>query len=292
MDWAAFESLPRREISTPSGTVSAIDVGPDSRAQRRLLLLHGNPTWSYQWRQFLPVLLPTFRCIAPDLPGFGWSQRRTHYDWDVHWKAVDAVSATASPAVVVGHDWGGALAAYLAVERPERVEGVVLMEPQLLPEHEADYQGARRERFEALRDPQRNRTLIEDQNVMVEQIQAGVLRRLTHEEMEAYRSPFRTRADRVAIRRFVEMKPIGEESETFEIFKRIEAGLRKLDVPVLLLTVDPGAIVQPSVLARISATIPRLTIRALGPGRHHFHEDYAQEASAAILEWAHAHGLA
>lgn len=288
MEWAEFAALPRRTVPVDGNRLSVIDVGHGPT----LMLLHGNPTWSYQWRDLLPTLSARFRVLAPDLPGFGCSDPVADgYTWETHWTAVDTLTATAGPSVVVGHDWGGALAAYLAVERPERVRGLVLMEPQLLPETWDDYEGARRERFQALRDPDRNVALVQDRNLMVEQIPDGVMRELSAEEMDAYRRPFPSPQDRVPIRRFVEMKPIGEDAETADVFRRIQAGLPGVTVPVLLLTVRPGAIMRPPMLARVRRLVRQVEVGDLGPGGHHFHEDYPGEVCQAILDFSARHGL-
>ncbi len=282
MRWSAFQSLPRRSIRVGSHRLSAVDVGDGPP----LVLLHGNPTWSYQWRDFLGPLSQRFRCLAPDLLGFGRSDRIGTYDWDTHYEAIDGLFQTLPPALIIAHDWGGALAALLAVERPERVTGLVLIEPQLLTETWDDYRGARRARFEALRDPARNVALLEEQNVMVEQIPDGVLRTLSAEEMNGYRDPFPTPADRVPIRRFVEMKPIGPDSETYAVFQHIEQGLQRLAAPVLLLTVEPGALMPPAKAARVQQMVPALELRHLGPGHHHCHEDYPLQICDAVLDWA------
>ena len=277
-----FDTLPRRRVRVPGGyEISAVDTGTGDPP---VVLLHGNPTWSFQWRDVMTAVAARRRTIAPDLLGFGRSdQPRIEYGWDVHLAAISALLDTVPPHVLVAHDWGASFAARYAIDHPDRVGELILMEPLVLTETWADYEGPRRARFQAFRDPTRNRDLIEVQNVMVEEVRNGVMREMTEAEMDGYRAPFGTPADRVPIRRFAEMKPIGEDAETWAAFRDIEDGLRGLRIPVRLLTVDSGPLMPPAMVERLRGLIPHLEVQRLGPGKHHFQEDYAAEIAAAIL---------
>jgi haloalkane dehalogenase len=276
-----FEALPRRDVDVAGFRMSTVDVGVGDPP---VVLLHGNPTWSFQWRDIIPLLASERRTLAPDLIGFGRSEHpRIRYDWDLHARTVSAFLDSLPRHVLVAHDWGAAFAGRYAIDRPDRVAELILMEPSLITETWDDYQGARRERFLALRDPARNVDLIERQNQMVEGVRSGVMRALTDEEMEGYRAPYPEAVDRIPIRRFVEMKPIGEDSETWSAFRQIEEGLRHLRIPVRVLTVDPGALLPPDRVDVLRGLIPHLFVQHLGPGQHHFQEDYPTEIAAAIL---------
>jgi haloalkane dehalogenase len=276
-----FDSLPRREVMVRGHRMSAVDVGIGDPP---VVFLHGNPTWSFQWREIIAAVSGQRRCIAPDLIGFGRSAHpAVQYDWDLHEQTVTAFLDTLPRHLLVAHDWGAALAARYVIDHPDRVTALVLLEPSILTETWDDYRGARRERFLALRDPARNVELIERQNQMIEAIRDGVLRELGEDEMAGYRAPFPTPVDRRPIRRFVEMKPIGPDSETWSVYRAIEDGLRTVRVPVQVLTVDPGALLPPDRVAHLRALLPHLEVEHLGPGRHHFQEDYPMEIARAIL---------
>lgn len=276
-----FEALPRRRLRVPGGEMSTVDAGTGEPA---VVLLHGNPTWSYQWREIIPIVAARRRVLAPDLLGMGRSDHpRTAYGWDVHLAAISAFLDSLPSHVLVAHDWGASFAVRYAIDHPKHVLQLVLLEPLVLGETWDDYDPARRARFEAFRDPARNRDLIEGQNRMVEEVRNGVLREMSEAEMDGYRSPYATPQDRVPIRRFAEMKPIGEDSETWPAFRAIEAGLPSLQIPVRLLTVDSGPLMPPPMVRRLRGLIPQLEVIHLGPGRHHFQEDYPAEIAAAIL---------
>lgn len=278
----AFDALPRRSIQVGGGhEISTVDVGVGDPP---VVFLHGNPTWSFQWRNVIPAVAAHRRSIAPDLLGFGRSDHpRIEYGWEVHLAAISAFLDTIPPHTLVAHDWGASFAATYAIGHPDRVRELILLEPLVLTETWADYDPERRARFEAFRDPKRNRELIEGQNMMVEGIRNGVLRPMAEAEMDGYRAPFGTPADRVPIRRFAEMKPIGDDSETWAVFRAIEDGLRTLEMPVRLFTVDSGALMSAEQIERLHSLVPHLQVEHLGPGKHHFQEDYAAQIAAAIL---------
>jgi haloalkane dehalogenase len=288
-----FDALPRRRVAVPGGEISTVDVpgpgGPDAPGVP-VVLMHGNPTWSFQWRDVIPGLAAHRRVLAPDLLGMGRSSRLpavggsgAGYVWAAHVAAISAFLDTLPPHALVAHDWGASFAVRYALDHPDRVTELVLLEPLVLTETWEDYDPARRARFEAFRDPVRGRELIEGQNRMVEEVRNGVVRPMTEAEMDGYRAPYGTPTDRVVIRRFAEMKPIGVASETWADFQSIEAGLAGLRLPVRLLTVESGPLMPPAMIERLWDLLPQLEIVHLGPGRHHFQEDYADAIAAAIV---------
>ena len=108
-----------------------------------LLLLHGEPTWSYLWRKVMPPLLEAgFRCVVPDLPGFGRSDKPTDLSWysfDRHTAAVaDLVrELDLQGATAVVHDWGGPVGLYVAsVAERERFDRLVAMNTGVFNGHQ------------------------------------------------------------------------------------------------------------------------------------------------------------
>lgn len=97
-----------------------------------VLLIHGIPAWSFLWSDIIAPLAETNRVIAPDLIGYGYSDKRDCFDRSARRQArmitklMDALDLEA--ATVVGHDIGGAVAQVLAVDCANRVEGLVLVD--------------------------------------------------------------------------------------------------------------------------------------------------------------------
>lgn len=117
--------------------LARIDEGPAERgegASAPIVLLHGEPTWSFLYRKVLPPLLADgHRCIAPDLPGFGRSDKPTDIGWytyDHHCEALAFVLAElgVEGATFVLHDWGGPIGFRVAAEHPELCSRLVVMD--------------------------------------------------------------------------------------------------------------------------------------------------------------------
>ncbi len=118
-----FES---RWFDSSQGRVHYIDEGDGPP----LLLCHGNPTWSFLYRDIVIALRDRFRCIAPDYLGFGLSDRPAGFGYKIDEHArvvgefVDHLGLDGY--LTMGQDWGGPISMAVAVERPERVRGIVL----------------------------------------------------------------------------------------------------------------------------------------------------------------------
>src|SRR3954469_11862318 len=98
---------------------------------------HGEPTWSFLWRKVMPPVLDAgFRCIAPDLPGFGRSDKPTDIGWYSYDRHVDAARALVEEldltgATAVVHDWGGPIGLRVATELAERLDRLVILDTGL-----------------------------------------------------------------------------------------------------------------------------------------------------------------
>ncbi|MDH3680232.1 MAG: alpha/beta fold hydrolase [Acidimicrobiia bacterium] len=118
-----FES---RWFSSSVGPVHYIDEG----SGRTLLLLHGNPDWSFLYRKIVSGLRDQFRCVVPDYPGFGLSVHPDGYGYTpaehsaVVTELVDHLDLT--DMVVMGQDWGGPIGMDIASRNPDRVHGLVM----------------------------------------------------------------------------------------------------------------------------------------------------------------------
>src|SRR6202453_3426362 len=98
-----------------------------------VVFIHGEPTWSFLWRALLrPVRDAGFRCIAPDLAGFGRSDKPVEIDWYSYDRHVAYTVSLLEEldlrdATIVVHDWGGPIGPRLAVEHPERIARIVIL---------------------------------------------------------------------------------------------------------------------------------------------------------------------
>src|SRR5438874_1345250 len=220
-----------------------------------LLFLHGNPTSPYIWRNIIPLLAPVAHCIAPDLIGFGQSGKPDiEYRFADHVRYLDAFLANAgiSSAFVIAQDWGTALAFHLATRRPEFIRGLAFMEfiwP--MPAWE-DFHAAGRETFQKFRTPGVGEKMILEGNAFVEEVlPAGIVRKLTEEEMSVYRAPFPTPESRRPTWRFPNELPIaGEPEDVYSTLEKAHRALAQSSYPKLLFAGNPGILVsRPSLRA-------------------------------------------
>ena len=259
------------------------------------LFLHGNPTSSYIWRNILPLVAPVAHCIAPDLIGFGQSGKPDiAYRLEDHVRYLDAFLAKAGigSAYLVAQDWGTALAFLLAERRPDFVRGLAFME-FVAPFSTWDefIRGSRgREVFHKFRTRGEGERLILEENVFVERVLPGGMRRkLSDEEMAVYRAPFPTPRSRRPTWRFPNEIPIaGEPADVAAMMERAHVALAASTYPKLLFAADPGALVSPALAEVFARKLKDCRLVRLGDGVHFLQEDHPEtigrEVAAFIAE--------
>lgn len=264
-----------------------------------LVFLHGNPTSSYLWRGVLPRMGAPGRLLAPDLIGMGRSGKPVvEYRFADHARYLDAFfdSLTLDGVVLVGHDWGGALAFDWAARHPDRVRGVAFMETIVRPMSWEEFPEGARPLFESFRAPGVGEAMVLDENVFIEQALPGtVASGLSEEDLEAYREPYPTRESRLPLLQWPRSMPL--DGEPADVVARIEAYdewlAQSSGVPKLLLAFDPGpgTMMGPEIVAWCAANIGGLETEHCGYAGHHAPEDRPDEIAAAIGAWADRHRL-
>lgn len=262
-----------------------------------VVLLHGNPTSSYLWRNVIPELTGQARCLAPDLIGMGRSGKPDiAYRFADHSRYLDAwfEALGVEDVTLVGHDWGGALGFDWASRHPDRVTGVAFMETIVRPLTWDDWPAWARGMFQAFRRPGEGEKLILDRNLFVEAVLPhSVKRTLSEEELDAYRAPFTERAYRLPALAWPREIPI--DGTPVDVVARVEAYDAWLgsstEVPKLLLTFDPGAIMSASAIRWCQDHIAALEVEHIGPGIHFVQEDNGPAIGAAIATWRQRQGL-
>lgn len=258
-----------------------------------VVFLHGNPTSSYLWRNVTPHVDGLARALAPDLIGMGASGKpEIAYGFADSARYLQAWfdALDLREVVLVGHDWGGALALDFAARNPGRVRGVAVLETFLKPLAVDDLPPAARERFAKFRTPGVGEELVLEQNIFIETAFKGaVLNPLSEEEVAPYRAPFPTPESRRPMLAWARSQPIG--GEPADVVARIEeydAWLAaSADVPKLLLAVDgsPTVLVTEETVAWSRENIAALDVQYVGPAGHHAPEDQPEAIGKAIAEW-------
>lgn len=262
-----------------------------------VVLLHGNPTSSYLWRNVIPKLTGQARCLAPDLIGMGRSGKpNIAYRFADHARYLDAwfEQLELDGVTLVGHDWGGALGFDWACRHPGRVRGIAFMETIVRPLTWDDWPAWAREIFQAFRRPGEGEELILDRNLFVEAVLPNAVQRtLSEEELDVYRAPFTDRAERLPTLAWPREIPV--DGAPADVVKRVETYDAWLgsatEVPKLLLTFDPGAIMTPSTIKWCQDHIAALQVEHVGTGLHFVQEDNGAAIGIAIAKWREQKGL-
>lgn len=278
--------LPR--IAVLDSTMAYREAG-DATAPTTLLL-HGNPTSSYVWRDVVRLIAPVAHCVAPDLIGFGQSGKPAiEYRFFDHARYLDEFieNLGISSAHVVAQDWGTALAFHLAARKPGFVRGLAFME-FIRPLHTwQEVRAGARETFQRFRTPGIGEKMILEDNAFVERVlPGGTVRKLTDEEMSVYRAPFPTPESRRPIWRFPNELPIaGEPADVYAAIEEAHRALAQSLYPKLLFVGDPGALVPPDFGDSFAKGLKNCEIVRLGSGIHYLQEDHPEAIGSAIRQW-------
>jgi cis-3-alkyl-4-acyloxetan-2-one decarboxylase len=127
-----------RTFTTPGGaTMSYLDEGGAPSTDEAVLMLHGNPTWSFYYRDLVKTLTPTHRCVVPDHIGMGLSAKPENYAYTLDQRITDVAALVERLGLkrihLVVHDWGGAIGFGLAARRPELIGRIVILNTGAFP---------------------------------------------------------------------------------------------------------------------------------------------------------------
>jgi haloalkane dehalogenase len=270
----------------------------ESGAGPTFVFLHGNPGSSRLWRHVAPRV-GRGRKLAPDLIGMGQSGKPDiPYQFADHARYLDAwFDALALDRVVlVGHDWGGALAFDWASRHPGRVAGIAFAESIVKPMTSADLSPQARKRAETIRDAKAGEELGLDTDGLVRQaFTKGVLTPVADEDLRAYLAPYPTRESRRPLLEWARQMPI--DGDPAQLVARIEAFdgwlATSTGVPKLLMTFDgsPTLLISKDLAAWCAANMAALVTVECGRAGHHAPEDQPEAVAAAISAWADRHRL-
>jgi len=270
-------------------TMSFVDEG----AGDPIVLLHGNPTSSYLWRNIIPHLTDLGRCVAPDLIGMGDSDKLKNsgpdsYSFIEHRKYLDAlleeIGVTEKVTFVI-HDWGSALGFDWAYRHPNKVKSIVYMEAILIHYDWSDWPEDASRIFQGFRSPA-GEEMILDKNYFVELVLPNsVIRKLSTAEMDVYRRPFLNPGeDRRPTLTWPRQIPIeGEPKEVAEIVTAYSEWLSKSDIPKLFIDAEPGSILvgRARDFCRTWSNQEEVTVT----GKHFIQEDSPDEIGQSIANF-------
>jgi len=270
----------------------------ESGAGSPVVFLHGNPVSSHIWRHVTPHVSPLARCLAPDLIGMGLSGRPDiAYRFRDHSRYLDAWfdALNLRDAILVGYDWGGALAMDWAARHPGKVRGLVVFETFLRPMHWSDWPEQGRKLFQALRTAGAGeKRVLEENEFLARSLANGVRTDLAAEDRAVYYSPYTTPESRRPLLQWTREIPIdGEPADVVAAVERYGEWLcTSPDTPKLLMTVDtPSPLAAPRIISWARASVTALEVLNIGAAGHHAPEDAPHEIGAAIAAWMERQGM-
>ncbi|MEC7435324.1 MAG: haloalkane dehalogenase [Actinomycetota bacterium] len=264
----------------------------DSGSGQSVVFLHGNPTSSYLWRNIIPHVATTARCVAPDLIGHGDSDKLDdtspgQYTFVQHREYLDGVLDAldlGDDIILVIHDWGSALGFDWANRHRDRVAGIVFMEAIVRPVTWDEWPELARPIFQAFRSDAGEEMVIE-KNLFVEAVLPGsIIRDFDPAEMDEYRKPFTEPQHRRPTLTWPRQIPInGEPAEVVEIVQSYADWLSGASLPKLFVNADPGAILTGAQrdFVRSWPNLSEVTVH----GNHFLQEDSPDEIGQAINDW-------
>ena len=250
----------------------------DEGAGDPVLLLHGEPTWSYLWRKIVPAVTAAGRrAVAPDLLGFGRSDKPTDPGWYSYDRHVESIARLVSELdlrnlVLVVHDWGGPIGLRFAVEHAERVDRLVILDTGVVG-------GARMsDAWLRFRDAVRHVGSALDIGRLVA---AGTARGLADDVRAAYDAPFPTPESKAGALAFPELVPTEDDHPSTAAMLRVRDALRSWEKPALVVWGADDAVLPPHVGERFLELLPGATRLELVENASHFLQEDAPDAVAA-----------
>ncbi|XLS27665.1 haloalkane dehalogenase [Flavobacteriaceae bacterium M23B6Z8] len=266
-----------------------IDEG-EKDSKHTFILIHGNPTSSYLWRNIIPHLSPLGRVVVPDLIGMGKSGKPDiDYTFKDHIDYMDAFISKMelNNIIFVIQDWGSGIGFHYSNRFRKNVSGIVFLEAIVRPITWGDANLIERFIFKRFRHPKKGYKMIVKNNFFVNRFLPMMTgRKLTKEEMEHYREPYLKEEDRKPL--FVWPSQIaisGTPKFSTDIIQAYSDYLPNSDVPKLMFHVKPGMIIKQKEAKHIIATWKNLTAINLGKGKHYIQETYPHEIGEGIYHW-------
>jgi haloalkane dehalogenase len=247
-----------------------------------VLLLHGEPTWAYVYRKMVPTLAGVGRVVAPDYFGFGRSDKPTRiedYSYDFHYASIERLAEELDlrETTVVVQDWGGPIGLRLAVEQPDRVARLVILNTGIGAGRAPSPEWLRFREF---------MRRVGTELVAGQLVRITCVTELPEDVVEAYNAPFPTPESKTGVLAFPELVPTELDHPSAAKMLEVRTSLERWEKPALVLFSDSDPIFTPEAAERLAARIPGAGPAEILSGAGHFlQEEKGEEIAERIVRF-------
>ena len=294
VDWTFGGTWPYapRWFDTPEGRMHYVDEGP--RAGPTAVLVHGNPTWGYLYRNFIPPLAAAgYRVIVPDLLGFGRSDKPDDpglYRIERHARRLETLLESLDPrdVTLVPQDWGGPIGLWWATRHPERVRSLAILNTFA---HRPAARVSLPLPLHLFRTPGVGEVMVKGLHAFVRMFvfKAGVVRhdRLTPTVRAAYLAPHRSWSSRTPVLVFPREIPAGPAGRVADFLGEVHRGLAAFaSHPVFIAWAMKDVAFTPEMLEQLwLRDFPRAEVLRLEDAGHYLQEDAHELIVPALLDF-------
>jgi haloalkane dehalogenase len=301
----SFDLTPFRDLYPWQGHF--FDVGRqvrlhylDEGSGEPLVMLHGNPTWSFYWRHLVQALSGSHRCVVPDHVGCGLSDKPsdTSYDYVLERRVrdlealLDHLGLTQNLTLVL-HDWGGMIGLAFATRHPERIKRLVVLNTAgfgLPPGRSLPWQIALVRHLPFFSVPVRGLNAFARGAAYTCSTREGGL---SDRVRAAYLAPYDSWAHRIAVHRFVQDIPLREGDRSFPVVKEVSDRLEQFrDRPVLICWGGRDFVFDGHFLAEWRKRLPHAEVHTFPDAGHYVLEDAHEEIAPLVRDFLARHPLA
>lgn len=286
-DWRSLYPFVSHELRCDGWRYHYVDEGKGEP----LLFVHGNPTWSFYWRNLILGLRDEYRCLAVDHIGCGLSDKPQEYNYTLAQHIDNLVHLIEQRdlrnVTLLVHDWGGAIGLGAALRLPERFARLVLFNTAAFPPPFVPL------RIRACRLPWLGTFGMRKFNLFAKAALTMATEkpaRMTPEVCAGLLAPYDNWANRVAIDRFVRDIPLTKRHPTWQVLEDIEAGLKSLaDKPVQMIWGMRDWCFRPSCLDRLLTHFPRAEVQRFDDCGHYVVEDAHERIVPLVKDFLQKH---
>lgn len=286
MSWHDLYPFSSHHITVAGGhRLHYLDEGPADGPP--IVFVHGNPTWSFYWRDLIKAFRDTHRCVALDHIGMGLSDKPQDYSYTLARRIEDLHQLLEDldirDATLVVHDWGGAIGFGAALKDKDRFRRFVVFNTAAFLSDQIPFS------IDICRFPIFGQVAVQGFNAFARVAQFRAIydrSRLEGAVGEGYLAPYDSWANRIAIHRFVQDIPLEPSHPSYDTLARIDAGLQDfVGRPMLIVWGDDDFCFTPEFRREWERRFPEARVHALEKAGHYVVED----ATDDIITWMVEH---